>query len=113
MHVGELNQRITFQAQATGVDTLGQRNGAWAPVATDPTVWAKSGNASSRDIAAASAHGGTVDAKWIIRWRADIQAAWRVVWNGGVYAIVGQPAPLAGGTEWLEVRGRLLVGVTP
>ncbi len=113
MDVGELNQRITFLAQAAGVDTLGQPNAAWAQVPTDPTVWAKSGNASSRDIAAAGAHGATVDAKWIIRWRADIQAAWRVVWNGAVYAIVGQPAPVAGGAEWLEVRGRLLVGVAP
>ena len=112
MHPGEFNQRVTFLAQAAGDDGLGQPNGAWLPVATDPTVWAKSGNASSRDIAAAGAHGGTVDAKFIVRWRADVLPAWRVQWGGAVYAIVGQPAALAGGAEYLEVRARRLAGVS-
>lgn len=112
MHAGELNQRITFLAQAPGQDALGQPNGAWAAVSDDPTVWAKHAGVSSRDLAAGGAHAAVVDAKWIVRARSDVQPAWRVQWGAGVYEIVGHPAPLSGGTEWLEIRGRLLPGVS-
>lgn len=108
MAPGELNQRITFLARAAGQDDLGQPSGAWAPVATDPEVWARSANASARDLAFAGGHQSTVDAKWIIRHRSDIEPTWRVQWQGEHYQIVGEPACLAGGTEWLEIRGRKL-----
>lgn len=110
MKLRDLNQRITFLAQASGQDALGQPNGAWSAVATDPTVWARSAGVSGRDIAAGGLHQATVDAKWIVRYRADVLPAWRVQWNGDVYAIVGEPAPVAGGLEWLEIRGRKVVG---
>lgn len=109
MHRGELNQQITFVAQAVGTDYHGQPNGAWAAVATDPTVWAKSAGVSSRDIAAGGVHLATVDAKWIVDYRADVLPTWRVRWNGADYAIVGDPAPVSGGLEWLEIRGRKVV----
>jgi SPP1 family predicted phage head-tail adaptor len=104
MHPGELNQRITFLAQAAGEDGHGQLNGAWLPVDTDPEVWAKSGGVSSRDLAAASAHQAGLDAKFIVRYRSDVLAAWRVQWLAHVFRIVGEPAPVSGGTEWLEIR---------
>ena len=104
MHPGELNQRITFQARAAGQDELGQPNGAWANVPTDAEVWAKSAGVSSRDIAAGGMHAAGVDAKFIIRYRTDVQPTWRVLWRGQAYRIVGDPAPVSGGTEWLEVR---------
>lgn len=101
---GELNQRITFQARAAEQDAMGSPNGTWADVPTDATVWAKSANVSSRDIAAAGLHQAGLDAKFIIRWRADVQPTWRVLWRGVPHRIVGEPAALAGGTEWLEIR---------
>lgn len=108
-HRGELNQLITFLAQATGVDAQGQPNGAWGTVANNATVWARSAGVSSRDIAAAGVHLATVDAKWIVDYRADVLPTWRVQWNGSTYAIVGDPAPVGGGLEWLEIRGRKVV----
>lgn len=101
---GELNQRITFQARAAGQDAMGQANGAWANVATDPEVWAKSANFSSRDLAAVGAHAPGLDAKFIIRWRADVLPTWRVLWLGKAFRIIGEPAALSGGTQWLEIR---------
>ena len=101
---GELNQRITFQARTAGQDAMGQASGAWANVATDPEVWAKSANVSSRDIAAAGMHAAGLDAKFIIRHRDDVLPTWRVLWRGVAFAIVGYPAALSGGTEWLEIR---------
>lgn len=101
---GELNQRITFLARVAGQDALGGPNGAWANVPTDPEVWAKSANVSSRDIAAVGLHQAGLDAKFIVRWRADVLPTWRVLWRGVPYRIVGEPAALSGGTEWLEIR---------
>lgn len=106
IHAGELNQRLTFVAQAAGQDALGQPNGAWLPVATEPTVWAKSAGVSARDIAAAGVHSATVDAKWIVRYRADLLPTWRVQWNDQTFEMIGAPALLSGGTQWLEIRGR-------
>lgn len=104
MQPGEFNQRITFLARAPGQDALGQASGAWAPASAVPTVWAKSAGVSSRDIAAAGATQSTVDVKFITRYRADVQPTWRVQWLGRVFNIIGQPAPVSGGTEWMEIR---------
>jgi SPP1 family predicted phage head-tail adaptor len=83
--------------------------GAWYNVPTDPEVWAKSANVSSRDIAAVGVHQAGLDAKFIVRWRSDILPTWQVLWGGRAFEIVGQPAALSGGTEWLEIRCKLKV----
>lgn len=101
---GELNQRIIFQARAAGQDAMGQANGAWSSVPSNPEVWAKSANVSSRDLAAVGAHQPGLDAKFIVRWRADVSPAWRVLWKGMAFRIVGEPAALSGGADWLEIR---------
>jgi SPP1 family predicted phage head-tail adaptor len=111
MTAGKLTERITFLVQASGQDALGQPNGAWAPVPVMPSVWAHQGGVSSRDIAYGTAQMATVDAKWIIRARSDVQPAWRVQWKGADYQIVGSPAPLAGSNDWLEIRGRKVLAV--
>lgn len=108
---GELDQRLAFLVQASGQDAHGQPNGIWLPAPSPSAVWAKNGGVSSRDIAFGAASMSAVDAKWIIRARADITAAWRVQWRGQTYAIVGEPAPLAGDADWLEIRGRKVAPV--
>ena len=105
MNAGELDQRLTFVERGTGVNALNEPTGTWAPLTTAHTVWAKNAGVSGRDIAAGAALSTTVDAKWIIRWRV-VSPAWRVRWRGDDYQIVGEPAPLAGGRDWLEIRGR-------
>lgn len=109
MHPRELTERITLLTQTVTEDAHGQRvASAWFPLPADAQVWAKTGNASSRDIAFAGAHQATVDAKLIIRHRTDLPADLRVLWAGATYEVVGLPAPLAGGREWLEIRCRRL-----
>lgn len=107
MDPGQLNQRITFQVRGDGQDATGQPNGAWANVPTNPEVWAKSANVSSRDIAAVNGHQASLDAKFIIRWRNDVLPTWQVLWGGRAFEIVGEPAALSGGTVWLEIRCKL------
>ena len=106
MHAGKLRERITFLVQASGQDGFGQPNGAWAPVPTDPNWWAHDAGVSGRDIAHGAAHSATVDAKWIVRYRADVLPTWRVRWKGVDYDIIGHPSPLAGSDLWIEIRGR-------
>lgn len=109
MDAGKLNQRITFLVQTSALDDHGQAAGTWAPAATDPTVWAALATVGTRDIAAGGGLQAMVDVKWIVRYRADVQPTWRVQWGGVIYAIVGEPGPLPGGTEWLEIRGSKVV----
>ena len=103
IHAGDLTEQITFQARAAGTDALGQASGAWANVAEDATVWAKRGLGSTRDLAAAGQMQAVVDAKFTVRWRADVQPTWRVLAEDGPYEILGQPIPLGGGREWLQI----------
>jgi len=104
---GELTQRITLQVRASGQDALGQANGAWGNVPTDPTVWAKPGFVTARDIAADIAAAGqqiaTLDAKWFIRYRADVLPSWRVLWNSQPFELVGRPINVDGMNEWLQL----------
>lgn len=108
MKASDLNQRITFLQHGAGADALNQPTGDWVPIADTPTVWAKRGPVTSRDIAAGASHASTVDEKWTVRYRSDVVAAWRVRWGSFVYEIVGMPAALFGGTDWMEVRCRLV-----
>ena len=103
MAAGERKERITFLAQKPGQDAYGQPNGAWLPVPCG-TVWAKSAGVSSRDIAAAGGNQSILDAKFIVKYRAAVPPTWRVQWRGQQYEIVGRPAPVSGGAEWLEIR---------
>lgn len=103
-HAGQLDQLITFQARAPGKDALGQASGAWANVPTDPEVWAHSAFVTGRDVAVAGQYQATLDAKFIIRYRADILPTWRVLWNGQAFEILGDPAPIEGAREYMELR---------
>ena len=52
MNAGELDQRLTFLERGAGVNALNEPTGAWAPLTTAHTVWAKNAGVSGRDIAA-------------------------------------------------------------
>lgn len=98
---GEMDQRVVLQQRAAGVDGRGQASGAWADVAT---VWARVRMAGVRDFAAADQQQSTLDAVLQIRWRADVQAHWRVMWRAQPYEIVGEPIDLDGARHTLELR---------
>lgn len=101
---GELDQRITLQVRVTTTDALGQASGAWQDAPTNPDVWAKVGFIGARDVAVAGQYQAIVDAKFIIRFRSDITPAWRVVWQGQPFEIIGEPVPVDGGRDWCELR---------
>lgn len=97
---GALDQRITLQAPSAAVDGLGQRAGAWTTVAE---VWARAEPLRGRDFFAAAQMQAAADVKFTLRYRPDVLATWRVLWDGRPYEIVGQPINVRGQKVVLEI----------
>ncbi|PRC93084.1 phage head closure protein [Solimicrobium silvestre] len=90
MNSGQLNRRITIQAASTKQDALGQPIDGWSEVAT---VWAGITDINGREFIAAAAVQNTVQTKIIIRYRAGITPAMRVLHKDSIYnieAVLGQ-----------------------
>lgn len=100
VNVGELNQRVTIQRRGAADNTLGEADGAWSDVAT---VWARVQPMRARDQFAAGQAGRLMDHRVLIRYRADVDGACRLVWKGAPLEIEGDPVPVDGGTTWLEI----------
>ena len=97
---GQLDQRITLQRRAGGVDVLGNASGSWADQAE---VWARARPLRSRELFAAGQMQNVTDVEFTIRWRADITATWRVLWRGQPHEITGQPIDIDGQGVWLQL----------
>lgn len=87
---GRLNQRVTLQQRAAGVDALGQELTTWSDVAT---VWAEVQPLRGREYFAAGQLQSAVDVRVRIRWRAGVVPAMRVVWRGEPMEIVSVIEP--------------------
>jgi SPP1 family predicted phage head-tail adaptor len=97
---GELNQRVQLQQRAAGENSLGERSGAWLDFGG--RLWAKAEPFTGREFLAAGAEQRTTDTRFVIRYRAGVTAALRLLWNDQPYEIVSAVA-VDGGTEWIEI----------
>ena len=97
---GQLDQRLTLQSRAAGVDVLGQASGAWADVATGG---GRARPLRSREIFAAGQAQSVTDVEFTIRHRTDVTAAWRVLWRSVPHDITGAPIDVDGQRHWLEL----------
>lgn len=97
---GQMNQRLTLQRRADGADSIGQPNGEWITVAT---VWGRTRPMRSRERLAADQVQNVSDVVFSIRWRADINATWRVVWRGKPHNVIGEPIDVDGARTVLEL----------
>lgn len=91
---GKLDQRITIQARVITRDARGQESNAWAD---DSTVWAKAAQTSGREYQAANATQLIDLTEFVIRYRADMPAQFRVVWKGRNYDPIQPPEDVDGG----------------
>lgn len=101
---GELDQLVTIEQRGTRApDALGVDQAPWVALATD--VWAKAEPLRGREFFAAVAgqQQQAADVRFVLRHRADITSAMRVVWNGQPHAIVGPPINVDGAGEYLEL----------
>lgn len=103
---GMLDQRVTFQRRSAGKDGRGQVLDAWVDAFT---VWASVRPRRGRDFFAAAQDQATFDCTVLLRYRADLTADMRAVWNGLPLEIVGQPVDVNGAGVALElmcIQGR-------
>lgn len=81
-----LNQQITIQQRAAGVDARGQASETWAALYTG--IWASAEPLRGREFFQAGQTQSEVTTRFRIRYRADVVETMRVVWNGTPYDIV-------------------------
>jgi SPP1 family predicted phage head-tail adaptor len=85
MNAGQLDQRVTLQTMAGGVDAIGQPlPDNWADVAT---VWASVHPLQGREFLAAQSVQSEVTARITMRYRPGVSAAMRVVHGADLYNI--------------------------
>lgn len=84
MDIGALRDRITIQSQSTTQDAIGEPVQAWVEVAT---VWASVRDLTGREFLAAQAAQNTVQTKILIRHRAGIVPAMRVLRGTTIYNV--------------------------
>ncbi len=100
---GELDQRITIERKTITQADNGESVATWAPIASG-TVWARVQQLTGRDQIAAQQVQYPADVRIVIRYRAGIDPEnHRILHAGRPYEIVGQPARVGRGREWLEI----------
>lgn len=98
--IGELNQKIAIEKPPTTVDSLNQKTGEWAVVCS---VFAKVLPVRGREFFDASQVQSESTYKFTIRYRADVKAGQRIVWNDARYDIISEPMLLDGLKNWMEI----------
>lgn len=102
-NAGQLDQIITLQQRVPSVDGAGQDNYTFANLASVPEEWANAQPLRGGEYFAASQMQATVDVKFTIRYRSDLDSTMRVLWRGEPYDIVSPPIDPHGRREWLEL----------
>ena len=98
---GRLNKRVTLQSPVLDQDTA---TGALATVWADQAVvWAAIEPISVRDFIAADERQSRVTARIVMRYRAGVDASWRVAHGGKIYQIVGVLPDQDSGREYLTL----------
>lgn len=81
---GDLDQRITIQAEAPTADGYGGSVLAWSTVAT---VWAKAWPVSGKERTQAQQIEAAAMHRFLIRYRDDVTEGMRIVWQGRAHNI--------------------------
>ena len=97
---GDLRQPITFQTRAAGQDALGSATGAWVD---SFTVWGKALPINGREFFASGQMQASVDVRFVVRYRTDINERMRIMWRNEPYEIVSPPIDTDGAREQLEI----------
>ena len=101
MQIGKLRHRVRIERPASTQDpTTGEMVPGWALVAT---VWASVEPLSVREFISAQAGQSEVTARFVIRHRAGLSAAMRLVHRGQVYNIEGVLADPKSGQHYLTL----------
>lgn len=100
MEAGQLRERITLQQRTSAVAASGEDIYTWADFAE---VFAFAEPLRGREFFAAVQAQSSVDVKFTIRWRNDIDSTMRVMWRSQPYEIDSAPINPKGARVWLEL----------
>ena len=85
LRAGDMGRRITIQARGAGADSYGQQVSTWADVLT---CWASIEPIDGRELLTAKSINAEVSHRVVVRYRAGIIAAMRVVYQGRFFNIL-------------------------
>ena len=87
--IGNLKDRITFQADTGSQNSSGEVVASWGNIATDPTVWCQVivGSTGSDEKFQKKDLTATTNVSFIIRYRTDLLHDMRVVFESDNYKI--------------------------
>lgn len=97
---GKLNHRISLQSLETSQDSAGDTVEDWIP---QGDVWAEVAPVSAREFVSAAAMQSKVVARITIRYRADVQANWRIQFRNRYYNIEGVLPDTVSGLEYMTL----------
>lgn len=89
MNAGKLRERITIQQREKKKKPSGQVVGDWVDLCT---VWAQVKCTNSKTVDSSGVVQHETVYRFYIRWRSEITAEMRVVWNGRIFELTGPPA---------------------
>lgn len=101
MDPGLLRERLTLQQVTRTPDGAGGHTESWAAVATNPTAWARVKRLPTGLRLQAMQADSLASHEVTIRYRSDVDAAKRWLWNGSALAIVSAPQNLDEHGEFL------------
>lgn len=102
MQTGKLDRQIVLKSYSESVDTFGAPTEIYTDVAT---VWADVTDLRGTQLFTAQQVNSGITTKFRIRYRSDINARWRVGFNGLEYDIIGIPMTI-GRNEALEFNAK-------
>lgn len=85
MRSGDFNRRITIQARQVGADDLGQPQTSWVNLVD--SVPANILASTGKEYVSSNEEVSKAQVSMRIRWRTDITAAMRVLFDGGIFNI--------------------------
>lgn len=100
MQAGLLRETITLQPPVASVDAAGQNNYTFG---AGVEVRAHADQSPGKQQLAAVQTSAIALCVFTVRYRSDVDATWRVLWNGKPWAIVAPPADLFNRRQWLEI----------
>ena len=103
LQAGDLDQYITFQERAAGLNSHGQANGAWGNVSGLVDIRARVDTRPGQDTFGAGQERATAPVTFRIRYRATPHERMRVMWRGVPHEIIGRIVNVQGANVALDV----------
>lgn len=97
---GKLNHRVRLESLQTSQDVSGDTVETWTH---EGDVWANVSPVSGKEFIASAATQSKIVARITVRYRADIQATWRILFRGRYYNIEGVLPDVVSGLEYLTL----------